>query len=910
MIATRILALGSCSVALAISWPAPPASAQQAASQPQAPQQLETVVVTGIRYSLEQSIKAKREADAVVDVVSAEEIGKLPDKNIADAVQRLPGVNISKASAGEGGLAENDRVSIRGTDPSLTQTLINGHTIATGDWFIQSQVGTVGRSVSYSLLPAELASKIVVYKSAQADLIEGGVAGAVDIQTRRPLDFKKPFTAELTAQAFYNDLPSKTDPQTSVLLNWKNDADNFGALLQGFKERRHERRDGQEFLGYGTIQGNPGDPDAPLVAAHPDLQGVRYPEFINATLLQHQRHRQGGMLDLEWKPGERLSFDLNGFYSHMDAPSYDTSFLGDVSSPVLAGVVPTSYTVRNNTLVAATFPDIGPINAATGAGITPGVVDKIFRPFAASETYFLDLTGSLRLTDALSLSGKFGHSHGIGETPGDLGYEAAWATGGLAYAMNGLGAPAAISFPGVDTTNFNSTDVFTNASWHSIVRTIDQENSGQLDAELALNKGIWQSLKFGARYADHTRDVRWPADGTCSAITNPVCNAAKPAWNGQQYPSNYGHGLNPPPGYINNFWQLPAASVFAFEQTYNPAQTSLVNWQSMFTVAEKTTAGYLMSSIAGNRWRGNLGVRIVGTDEDSLFYVPSDTPTPYVSVAAGGGTPNYFTPTRSKQKFTDVLPSANFRFDLSHELIGRLAVAKTIARPDYSALSPTPTLDDLALSGSGGNQNLKPVRSTNYDATLEWYYAPKALLSAGLFYMDLTSYVAFSTAQQTLFNNTYQHFSVYSVAFPRNIAARNQGVEVAWQQPLGLGFGTYLNFTLADGKAAGGSELYGASKFTGNAELYFENERFSARAAYSYRSRYLMGIVLAVPEHDTSTGTLAVSLNYKINEQVALSFDGVNLNNPILREYGFNNDQPEAFYVNGRQYFLGLRVAL
>src|SRR3954466_9283690 len=158
----------------------------------------ETVTVTGIRGSLEKSIETKRNADAIVEVVTSEDIGKMPDKNIADAVQRVPGVTISSQSGGSGGFDENDRVSMRGTNPSLTQTLINGHPVASGDWFVLDQVGLVGRSVSFSLLPSEIVSQVIVRKASTADLVEGGAAGSVDIITRKPLQFSKQVTLEGT----------------------------------------------------------------------------------------------------------------------------------------------------------------------------------------------------------------------------------------------------------------------------------------------------------------------------------------------------------------------------------------------------------------------------------------------------------------------------------------------------------------------------------------------------------------------------------------------------------------------------------------------------------------------------------------------------------------------------------------
>src|SRR5882762_8963385 len=227
--------------------------AQTSGDQTTSNQNLQEIIVTGIRFSLEQSIVQKRAATSVVDVVSAEDIGKMPDKNVADSLTRVVGVTTSSASANEGGFDENDRVSMRGTNPSLTQTLVNGHGIAAGDWFVLNQVQQVGRSVSYTLLPSEIVSKVVVEKSSSASLVEGGVAGSVNIVTRKPLDFSKPFTLEASAGAVYSDLPSKTDGQYSALANWKNDASNFGVMLQLFSETRHLRRDGVEILGYDQI---------------------------------------------------------------------------------------------------------------------------------------------------------------------------------------------------------------------------------------------------------------------------------------------------------------------------------------------------------------------------------------------------------------------------------------------------------------------------------------------------------------------------------------------------------------------------------------------------------------------------------------------------------------------------------
>ena len=225
------------------------ASNTETAADPRDTQELEEVVVKGIRQSLQKSLDTKRDAESHVDVVTAVDIGKMPDKNVADSLQRVVGVTISSASANEGGFDENDRVSMRGTNPSLTQTLINGHPVSSGDWFVLNQTGSVGRSVSYSLLPSQLVGSVVVHKTAQAADVEGGVAGYVNIKTRSPLDFAEPLTIEGAVGGVHATLPDKNSPQFSGLLNWKNSGGTMGLMVQAFSEKRHLRRDGQELLG-------------------------------------------------------------------------------------------------------------------------------------------------------------------------------------------------------------------------------------------------------------------------------------------------------------------------------------------------------------------------------------------------------------------------------------------------------------------------------------------------------------------------------------------------------------------------------------------------------------------------------------------------------------------------------------
>lgn len=870
----------------------------------------EQIVVTGIRASLQQALTKKRNSDTVSEVISAEDIGKLPDKNVADAVQRVPGVNISSSAGGEGGFSENDRVSIRGTSASLTQTLVNGHMIGTGDWFVLDQAGAVGRSVSYALLPSEIVSAVTVQKSQQADMVEGGVAGSVNIETRKPLDFKKPLTAEVSLQAIYADLPKKTDPQVNGLVNWKNDTNTLGVLVQVFSETRHERRDGQEFYGYTPIAAN-----SNAALAHPDLANVLAPNGISASLFEQTRKRTGGAFDVQLKPNSDLTLDFNGFSSKLDAANYNRSFYNNIASNINAtdpnsgaavGVVPTQYVVRNGTLVSANIPASQyPAASATtpyNSNLYSAFGDQIYRPGSASSSAYWDFDASYRVNSSFKLSGSGGYTRGTGSTPADIGYEAGLVGVGSNYQLNGL-STAGMSFPGANTAQF--ANVVTASAWGSHVETVDTEKYAQLDGLWTIGEGVFELAKFGVRYAEHHRNVSAPENRSCPACQGTTTSPL-PVWNGATYPGNFGSGLGPGPGFLGGVWQVSPGAIQAWANQYDlTGGPNTENWPGELDVREKNYAAYAMVNLAGQNWRGNIGVRLVHTNQATITNIPGGS-NPIGLTNVNGP----YTPTLNERSYNDVLPSANFKFDLSKDLVARVAVAKTMARPDYSAMVGAVTLNDTNTTGSSGNPNLKPIRSVNYDATLEWYFAPKSLLSIGAFYMDMSSYVTYGTANLVYFNNSFKRFDTYSISSPTNISASNKGVELAYQQSLWGGFGVLGNYTYTDGKAADGLPVVGNSKNTYNIETYFENDQFNARLAYTYRSSFSGGLYNSFPQVMDGTGNLAASLSYKINDSLTLTFDALNLNNAVLRYYGQNKDQPIALYSNGRQYYFGLRATL
>ena len=841
----------------------------------------QTVVVTGVRAALEQSLRQKRNADAVVEVVTAEDIGKMPDKNVADAIQRLPGVNTQSSAGGEGGFGENDRVSLRGTSPSLQQTLFNGHAISTGDWFVLNQIGgNVGRSSSFSLLPSELVGSIVVQKSPTADLVEGGVSGAINVITRRPLDFKQQLTVEGSVQANYNDLSGKTEPHISGLVSWKNAANTAGVLLQGFSEKASVRRDGQEILGYTPISAT-----SAAAIADPSLAGVVVPTFIGAALFEQKKKREGGAFDIEVRPNRDLTLDLNGFYSKLEAPHQNTNSLAAPANSINSlGLIPINPVVRNGTLV--------------GAGFTrnAGEVDNIYRPDAGGESWYLDFNGKWRVSERFSLSGKVGKTHGVGWDRDDVYYQNN-VDGGMVYALNGL-SPASVSYPGGNTAVPGST------AWAGggESQSVDKEEYAQLDGELRLDNPTFQSFRFGARWTDHKRTAEHPLETRPGPVgfTNP-----QPAWSGQMYPGDFGSDIG---GYSGiPYFKYDGAALGAWGAIPGNRLLDYVlrhNWMNEFEVAEKTTAVYGMVDFGGDGWSGNIGLRAIETRQRTVVNLPGG-PTPITGSAFGP-----YTPTTFERTYRDYLPSANFKYNVTPDLTLRTALAKTIARPDYSALGGSVSLNDDALSGSGGNVNLDPVRSTNFDIGAEWYYAPKALLSAGLFYMDLRSIVAQGTSTGSYYNNKRETFTEYQITSPYNTSGRNRGVELSWQQPFLDNFGMLVNYTYADGELDDGGELLNSSKNTYNVTGYFENERFSARLAYNWRSKYKAGVDRGASQHVDDMPSLAASVNVKLTDKLTLTFDALNLTNETIKMYAENEDRPRAFYSNGRTFYLGLRGKL
>ena len=925
-------------VSLALMALAAPLHAQEGAP-------MQTVEVTGLRASLQKSINVKKNADTNIEVVTAEDIGKMPDKNIADSLSRLSGVNITYNSA----LAfdEAERIAIRGTPPFLNLTTLNGHSLSSGDWYIGDQ-NTNTRGISFGMLPSQLIGQAIVYKNGRADIVEGGIAGTVDIMTRRPLDQKRNLIGEVSVGAAYSTLAEKTDPQLSALINWKNDAGTVGLLLQAFKEDRHLRRDGQENFGQGLYLNTQAAAD-PSKGGDAALKGKRLPNQLNSAFFEGQRKRKGGYIGLQLKPTNTIDINLNVFDSSLTADNYNTSAFAEPATVIANGGLIKDYTIVGDVITAATIVP----NPAKKDGNTLQFAHQA-RTGAKSTAAYHDIDVRWKATPTLTFSGKIGSTEGTGETAGQPGALYEIFDKGISYKLNDNGrAPADWNIVGTDLTNLKNYRLLPNVG--GAIYTLDKEDYAHLDGMLRLDSGPFTTLKFGVRGSDHTNDkvtvngqYNLPgtgAGGSSQADMDKYYPYATWALPSTSFPSNYASDLSG--NFPRNLPRYDTDTLIKWGNAnlnYDPVLNK--NWGSSATVYEKNKAAYIAQDFEYERFSGNLGVRWVQTDVRSDFYRALNNgalacPALATSCVPGSGSLigqgaitssrlSGYLPVSVSNVYNDWLPSLNLRWDIERGLIGRVSASRTLGRPNFSQLAGSLSgVNDTTFTASAGNPYLKPIIANNVDASLGWYYAPRAYVAGSVFSQRIHDYVKPGTSIQSLFNITKfantkdaaTSYSDYTVSSSSGKNARLHGVELSVEQPVGMGFGVLGNLTYVNSKDEDGIEMVYTSKYTYNLRGYYEDDKFSASLAWNYRTRYSIGfsgngvdqvdpktLVRTGANYAAAQGTLSASASWKINDTLSLTVDANNLLNPVRRYYAITEEMPLGFYANGRQVYVSVKA--
>jgi len=912
----------------------------------------EVIIVTGIRASLERSIQTKQDADTNVEVVSAEDVGKMPDKNIADALSRLTGVNVQYGGALA--MDEAERVAIRGTSPNLNLVTLNSHALSSGDWHVGDQGGS-GRSVGFGLMPSQLIGQAIVYKTGRADITEGGIAGTLDIITRKPLgSFKKQFTGEVSLGLVHADLPKKTDPQLSGLIAWQNDSKTFGVMLQGFSEERHLRRDGQETFGFNYISsavanasGNPAlisAAQAALSTSTPTQTDIRLPGSLNSALFEGKRERTGGYFGAQWKPSKNIDLNFSAFRAELTADNYNSSAFALPNALITNGWQIQNGVVENGVLVGASL--VRPATAAATQRVVGLQFDHNLREGAVSLSDFVDLEGKWDVTDRLTFKGRIGDTNGSGVTNSQPSITYALINPNITYRIN-VDRPTdytltnSVTGAPIDLSNPANYSQLSNTG--ASVASKDKEKYAHFDGEYKLD-GIFRNIKFGGRTAEHIRNyevlgARFNAQDLPSGlpvtpspfisvtggllITNIVgTNTPVPA---TRYPANFASGLNA--NFPRSLFRYDPSQLQSFANQFvnwNPVRNKV--WSSGYDVVEKNNALYLMSEFDLGAVTGNVGVRYVTTEVTSTAYqaLPNGTAAGQCVPLAPCAIPNTVVgsafATYLKQevntKHNDVLPSLNLRWQIEPKLIARLGLTKTLGRANYNELAAAVSLNNTLLTGSSGNPFLKPTTAVNVDLSLAYYFARRAYVSGSVFEQNIKDYVKPGASNVEFFNTATGTNSIYLVTSRIQREAKINGLELAGELPIGAGFGVLANATYVNGKDADDQPFLGTSKLTYNLQGYYEDNKFSARLAWNWRSDYAIallnnkpGIITAVGTHRyADSGSLSASMSYKIMPNVSVHLDGNNLLNPIRNTYYINEQAPGFWHQSGRQYFLTLRA--
>lgn len=852
----------------------------------------EEIIVTGFRASQAASIDAKRTSDVIADMISAEDIGKFPDKNVAESLQRVPGVVVNRE------FGEGERVTVRGTDRNLTRTLLNGHGIATADWFVLDQLAAT-RSFNYLTLPSEIVGRLEVYKSPQADLDEGGVGATINVKTRKPFDLDA-FSGSATAQMVYSELADKLDPQLSGMVSWKNADESFGVLVGGVYQKRRIRRDGVEVLGYFTPGGqSTGD--------------ALVPALIGSALFTQDRERYGGNVALQFRPSDTLEINVTGLYSRFNADNFNRNFLAWGSNALGGGGTLTNATVKDGTVVKGTI--------TSTPGGRAAVYDAISRK-ALAEVWSGDLDLEWKASDRGTAHFQAGYTEAHGDTKAQPFYEGG-APGSFTYDLTGR--TPQVSFAGFDPTDPNDL-AFDFASLHKIGNT-DKEKYVYADYEHELDMGVLKAVKVGVKFTDHDRSAHFLATayGTfflplaASGCGGP-CTSANFA--GGRTPSDF-LGNVKLPGTFTDYWLVDQKKLdsILLGQPESVRRRFILPSEN-YSINEKTYGGYVLAKVGGEGWKGNFGVRVVRTDQTSRGNLIGVPPGPGTITDSPFG---IYQPVTVEKSYTDFLPSANLSIDLTPELIVRFAAGRTIARPDYTDIVPRISLNPGALTGDGGDPNVKPFRANQYDVSMEWYPDRETIVAAALFYKDIQSYIVNRTTQEVFPVETATpnlsrctpagtaNPNLYNCTFDVNRRSNgpggtNKGFELQVSRPIWGGFGAILNYTYSDAQSNNGDPIPGNSKHSYNLTGYYENDWLSARLSYTYRSKFFINIDRASPLNQKALQSLDASVSVNVTDNIALTADAVNLTNEKIVQYSGTQVRPRAIYDNGRQFFVGARL--
>ena len=852
--------------AAALALWAPLAMHPAAHAQQSAPASVTDVVsVTGIRASLQRAAELKREAPQVMDVITSQDVGKLPDDNVAEALQRVTGVQVTRV------FGEGQSVSVRGLP--LVRVEVDGRTLLGYSARLSPPENEqLGRNSGLDTVPSGLFGRIEVRKSPVAAQVEGGLSGSINLVTPNPLDFKK-FTVSLRAQGAYGDGAKKTEPALSALVANRFLDNKLGVLLavdytkrstftQAFERNNFFTR---TRIGAGTLPGTGADLNGDGVA---DLSGalLQYEQFTT------DRSRMGATAEVQFKVSDNFEVLLEGIYSKLK-----TERAQDFLNWRYSGTAITNPVFDGNFIVA---------------GNAGGVLQQ-------AGLYRAEPTES-QLT-ALSTKwtpGNFVLKTDLSASRGTLDQVIRQITVDTAAAVPGrfdyrAGVVPSLDLGSFDLTNFANYKPATNGvRANRLVASMD-ENVAKFDLQYSIDKGALSRLHGGLRW--RTLDAKSEAFRSQKTLARAEA---------QPYVAVVGAGNFLPD--IGVSFPRPFLTTVADQEFILQRSTGGLpldrNAARDYDLNEKALAGYLMADfdgeLGGITYSANVGVRAISTD----FKV--------TTLSQG------VTPVLDTSKYTNTLPSANIVFNVTRDFLVRVAAARTLQQAGIAELAPSLFVNTTNRSATGGNATLKPTLSNNFDVSFELYGKRSSLISGAVFYKDVKDVIASTIVLQQFAG--FEALGLIPYTRPANVGtAKVKGFELGIQRFFDFlpapfdGFGVIANFTYSDAQGDNGTPLVGVSKNSYNLIGLFEKGPVSARLAYNSRDKAAFSFTEGRPDYIAKRSQLDFQVGYDLNKQISVQFQAQNLSPKDSATIEYSQLSPVAlnsYALSERRFSVGVRA--
>ena len=908
--AATLVASGSASVALA----------QQASDQPASSAPVGEVVVTGYRKSLAVARTLKKDSVIQIDTIVAEDMAKFPELNLAESLQRLPGVQITR-EAGEG-----REISLQGLGPDFTRVQLNGMEVLGNNDSAMDSRGqrSRDRAFDFNIFASELFSKVEVEKTFQASQNEGGMAGTVGLFTGKPFDYAPGAKGALSVKLGTNQYTKDTQPRVAGLFsyNWDN---KFGAAFSVAYSKRETTEQGHNNYNYDQLSA---DNAASLVANGLDISslsaaqqakflggGLYIPDGNRISSWDAKLERLGITGALQWKPVESalLTLDVlhSDFTTHRDEYHLATRPMGSGTNSwafdtPAGGVWPAAFQTASSITNLAWDSN----NYVTNLAVTNSTFGSEHRR-ELNETEFnqVALTGKWDLSDRLTIDGHVGYEKSTYDTPYDDKLYMR-AKGNIVANYGADGQSASFQYPGfnaLDPTNYTMDDFYYRA-----FNNASQLEEGVMNLRYKASD-IW-TLRAGAAYHRfHNNGANYYYDGGDNG-TKGEARGTSVADITSVFTNSFGSWL------VGDF-----DKAFAKYHEYHrlgpkPDGTggALQDIEQVYDVTEATTSEYVQgdwdTELFGKRFRGNIGLRGYQTDTESKGWIQ-------------GSNYAYLGTSDVKGSYSGVLPALNTVVELSHDVLVRFSAAQNLNRPSLSSMAAegTATQDDNGqISASRGNPNLKPFTDTSLDLSAEYYFGKVGLVSAGVFHKEITNFIGSEDLKDVPFSQTgvspttvpgsTSATIVHDFSMPINVSGTKSltGIELAaqsqfWFLPAPFNnLGMVANYTHVDADKA----LTGISPTSYNATLYYETDRWGARASLNHRSRYYTGrdessVVSAGTRGFEATTYVDAAAFYNLTKKIQVTFDAINLTNEKETQffgqahYLYNQTQSGTTYMVG-----------